>query len=239
MTGIPRNNGKQHTIGFYLRQIYDVLNGYFGELHWWPADTPFEVIVGAILTQNTAWQNAAKAIEKLKEAGILTPEGLHSVGIDTLAALIRSSGYYHVKARRLKAFIHYLHTEHNDTVENLFHGDIRQTREKLLQINGIGEETADSILLYAGGKPVFVVDSYTRRILERHDLVKEKAGYGEIQSLFMTNLPRNVALYNQYHALLVSTGKMFCTKKKLCGGCPLRELTVHPRPDALSETGLP
>lgn len=230
MIGNPRSNDEHHTIGFYLRQIYDVLNGYFGELHWWPADTPFEVIVGAILTQNTAWRNVATAIEKLKEAEILTPEGLSRVEIDTLAALIRPSGYYHVKARRLKAFIRYLHAEHNGSMENLFHGDIWQTREKLLHINGIGEETADSILLYAGGKPVFVVDAYTRRILERHNLIKEKAGYGEIQSLFMTSMPRSAALYNQYHALLVNTGKMFCMKKKLCGGCPLSELTAYPLP---------
>ena len=230
MTGNPRSNDEHHTIGFYLQQIYNVLNGYFGELHWWPADTPFEVIVGAILTQNTAWRNVATAIEKLKEAEILTPEGLSRVEIDTLAALIRPSGYYHVKARRLKAFIRYLHAEHNGSVENLFHEDIWQTREKLLHINGIGEETADSILLYAGGQPVFVVDAYTRRILERHNLIKEKAGYGEIQSLFMTSMPQNAALYNQYHALLVNTGKMFCMKKKFCGVCPLSELTAYPLP---------
>lgn len=230
MTGDLRISGEQHAVGFYLLHIYDVLNGYFGALHWWPADTPFEVIVGAILTQNTAWLNVVRAIEKLKKAEILTPEGLRRVDIDTLAALIRPSGYHHVKARRLKAFVHYLHTNHDDSVENLFHGNIWQTREKLLQINGIGEETADSILLYAGGKPVFVVDAYTRRILKRHDLIKEKANYREIQSLFMTNLPQSAALYNQYHALLVNTGKMFCTKKKLCGRCPLRELSVPSLP---------
>jgi endonuclease-3 related protein len=227
MTGNTHGNDKRPAIKYYLQQIYDVLYDYFGDLHWWPADSPFEVIVGAILTQNTAWRNVAAAIEKLKETDILTPEGISRVDIDTLAALIRPSGYYHIKARRLKAFIHYLHTEYNGNVENLFHGNIWQIRETLLKINGIGEETADSILLYAGGKPVFVVDAYTRRILERHDLVKEKTSYREIQSLFMTNLPHSVSLYNKYHALLVNTGKMFCTKKKLCGKCPLKNLPVY------------
>ncbi len=214
---------RRHNIGFYLRQIFDVLNGYFGELNWWPADTPFEVIVGVILTQNTAWRNVIPAIEKLKKANILTPEGLVGVDRDTLAILIKSSGYYNLKAGRIKNFVQFLQNEYGGILENLFNGDVWKIRERLLQINGIGEETADSILLYAGGKPVFVVDTYTKRILYRHNLIKDNASYGEIQSLFMSSLPRTVSQYNQYHALLVNTGKMFCRKKQLCGECPLRD----------------
>ena len=208
-----------------IRQIYKLLDGYFGNLNWWPADTPFEVVVGAILTQNTAWSNVVTAISKLKDANILTPEGLYRVELSTLATLIRSSGYYRVKAVRLKAFVDFLHKEHGGSLDALFAGGVWQIREKLLQINGIGEETADSILLYAGRKPVFVVDAYTKRILMRHGIVNERAGYRDIQSLFMASLPQSVPLYNQYHALLVNTAKHFCTKKSRCGECPLRDLT--------------
>ena len=209
-----------------IRQIYELLDGYFGNLNWWPADTPFEVVVGAILTQNTAWRNVVTAISKLKDANILVPEGLYRVELSTLATLIRSSGYYRVKAVRLKAFVDFLHKEHGGSLEALFAGGVWQIREKLLQINGIGEETADSILLYAGRKPVFVVDAYTKRILMRHGIVNERAAYRDIQSLFRASLPQSVPLYNQYHALLVNTAKHFCTKKSRCGECPLRDLTA-------------
>lgn len=209
-----------------IRQIYQLLDGYFGNLCWWPADTPFEVVVGAILTQNTAWRNVVTAISKLKDANILAPEGLYRVELNTLETLIRSSGYYRVKAVRLKAFVDFLHKEHGGSLDALFAGEVWQIREKLLQINGIGEETADSILLYAGRKPVFVVDAYTKRILMRHGIVNASSGYRYIQSLFMTSLPQSVPLYNQYHALLVNTAKHFCTKKSLCGKCPLRGLTA-------------
>jgi endonuclease III related protein len=207
-----------------LKQIYEKLDGHFGNLNWWPADTPFEVIVGAILTQNTAWINVTYAISKLKEAGALNPHSLYLLPIDTLAILIRSSGYYHVKARRLAAFVKFIHDEYNGSLQDLFFENHWQLRKKLLRIKGIGEETADSILLYAGEKPVFVVDAYTRRILERHGFVGAKAPYAEIQALFMDNLPHSVALYNQYHALLVNTGKKFCTKENRCEACPLRNL---------------
>ncbi len=207
-----------------IRQIYKLLDGYFGNLHWWPAETPFEVIVGAILTQNTAWRNVVTAIAKLKDENILTPEGLNRVEFSTLENLIRSSGYYRVKALRLKAFIHFLHEEHAGSLDALFAGEVGQIRKNLLQIKGIGEETADSILLYAGHKPVFVVDAYTKRILLRHGIISEKARYSDVQSLFLASLPHNAPLYNQYHALLVNTGKNFCTKKSRCGECPLKKL---------------
>lgn len=207
-----------------LLTIYDKLEGHFGNLSWWPAESPLEVIVGAILTQNTAWRNVTCAINKLKEAGVLTAQGLYLLPIDTLAELIRSSGYYHVKARRLAAFIRFIHDEYNGMLDSMFAQDHGLLRKKLLQLHGIGEETADSILLYAGAKPVFVIDAYTRRILERHGIVAGGESYKDIQALFMDHLPASVPLYNQYHALLVNTGKTFCGKDRRCEACPLKDL---------------
>jgi endonuclease-3 related protein len=205
-----------------LLTIYDRLDGHFGNLRWWPADSPFEVIVGAILTQNTAWRNVTYAIAKLKEADILHPQGIYEIPLDTLAALIRSSGYYHVKARRLAAFVRFIHDEYKGRLDSMFAQDHRLLRTKLLQIQGIGNETADSILLYAGEKPVFVIDAYTRRILELHGILAGKESYADIQALFMDHLPVSVPLYNQYHALLVNTGKMYCRKDGHCEACPLK-----------------
>jgi endonuclease-3 related protein len=207
-----------------LLEIYDRLEGHFGNLHWWPAASPFEVIVGAILTQNTAWRNVTYAIENLKKADILHPQGIDKTPLDTLAALIRSSGYYHVKARRLAAFVGFLSEEYHGILDTMFAQDFWLLRNKLLQIHGIGEETADSILLYAGGKPIFVIDAYTRRILERHGLLSGKERYTVIQALFMDNLPASAPLFNQYHALLVNAGKTFCGTDRHCDACPLRGL---------------
>lgn len=206
-----------------LLTIYGKLDGHFGDLHWWPADSPFEVIVGAILTQNTAWRNVTYAIAKLKEADILQPQSIYETPLDTLAVLIRSSGYYNVKARRLAAFSRFLHDEYKGRLDSMFAQDHRLLREKLLQIQGIGYETADSILLYAGGKPVFVIDAYTRRILERHGISAAKERYADIQALFMGHLPVSVPLYKQYHALLVNAGKAYCRKGRRCEACPLKE----------------
>jgi endonuclease-3 related protein len=204
-----------------LFEIYDRLEGHFGNLHWWPADSPFEVVVGAILTQNTAWRNVTYAIENLKKADILHPQGIYETPIDTLATLIRSSGYYHVKARRLAAFVGFLSEEYYGILDNMFAQDYWLLRSKLLQIYGIGEETADSILLYAGEKPIFVIDAYTRRILERHGLLSGKERYADIQALFMDNIPTSTSLFNQYHALLVNAGKTFCRTDRRCEACPL------------------
>jgi len=209
------------TAGQYLFPLYESLNIYFGDLHWWPGDSPFEVIVGAILTQNTTWHNVEIAIKKLKAKELLHPGRLMETEDDVLAELIRSSGYYNVKTRRLKSFVQYLCDEYDGSLDRMFAEDLWHLRETLLRVKGIGEETADSILLYAGEKPVFVVDAYTRRILQRHGFSCKDAGYGEIQALFMTNLPNNVPLYKQYHALLVNTGKTFCNKTPRCEGCPL------------------
>jgi endonuclease-3 related protein len=206
-----------------LRKIYEILHKYFGDLHWWPGDSPFEIIVGAILTQNTIWKNVEAAIRRLKAEELLHPASLRHLDDQRLADLIRSAGYYRVKTKRLKAFLHFLNQDYQDDLDALFAEDLWVLREKLLLVHGIGEETADSILLYAGGKPVFVVDAYTRRIMQRHRLVGHEARYPDIQALFMNGLPQSVPLYNQYHALLVNTGKQFCRKQHpRCEICPLQ-----------------
>ncbi|MBW2557472.1 MAG: endonuclease III domain-containing protein [Deltaproteobacteria bacterium] len=210
-----------------LCKIYKTLNEHFGELYWWPGESPFEMAVGAILTQNTNWKNVEIAIAKLKEADLLNPIRLYTAEDSVVADLIRSSGYYNIKTKRLKAFLRFLQEEYACKMGEMFNEELWTLREKLLGVNGIGEETADSILLYGGGKPIFVVDAYTRRILERHDIIPRDRSYKEIQTLFMENLPQDTPLYNQYHALLENTGKHFCRKKSLCSGCPLRTQTCH------------
>jgi endonuclease-3 related protein len=207
--------------GQHLLAIYETLNAHFGDLHWWPGDSPFEVIVGAILTQNTAWRNVERAIFKLKLEGLLYPEGILKIDDRILADLIRQAGYYNIKTQRLKSFIRFLYEEYNGDLDNMFAEDLWYLRGELLKVKGIGEETADSILLYPGNKPIFIIDAYTRRILQRHDIIQRDVTYVEIQSLFMTHLPKSVPLYNQYHALLVNTGKYFCTRTPRCDGCPL------------------
>jgi endonuclease-3 related protein len=211
----------QHCIS--LLNIYEILHDQFGDLNWWPGDSPFEVIVGAILTQNTAWKNVAVAIGRLKAEDRLHPARLLQLTDQHLADLIRPAGYYRIKTKRLKAFLNFLNQDYRDDLDALFAEDLWVLRKKLLLVYGIGEETADSILLYAGGKPVFVVDAYTRRIMQRHRIISDKASYEDIQTLFMAGLPRSAPLYNQYHALLVNTGKQFCKKQNpKCELCPLQ-----------------
>jgi endonuclease-3 related protein len=206
-----------------LLQVYETLHDHFGDLHWWPGDSPFEVIVGAILTQNTAWKNVEAAIDRLKAEDRLHPERLRCLDDQHLAEMIRPAGYYRIKTKRLKAFLHFLHREYQDDLNTMFAEDLWVLRQRLLSVHGIGEETADSILLYAGGKPVFVVDTYTRRIMQRHRIIDARAQYADIQALFMNGLPRSVPLYNQYHALFVNTGKEFCRKQTpRCDTCPLQ-----------------
>jgi endonuclease-3 related protein len=204
-----------------LLSIYRRLDAFFGDLKWWPGESPFEVVVGAILTQNTAWRNVEKAINKLKAGKLLFPEKLLTTEDELLADAIRSSGFYRIKTQRLKAFIRFLYETYNGNLEKMFAEEHWRLRRRLLQIKGIGPETADSILLYAGYKPIFVVDAYTRRILNRHSLIDEKASYTDIQTFFMKHLPGDVSLYNQFHALLVNTGKLFCKKNPRCRQCPL------------------
>jgi endonuclease III related protein len=204
-----------------LLKIYELLNDYFGDLQWWPAADPFEVMVGAILTQNTAWTNVEKAIRSLRETGLISPAALFSISEDDLAPIIRPSGYYHLKAQRLKAFVRFLMTEYNGKIERMKADDLFRLRNKLLGVKGIGPETADSILLYACQKPIFIIDTYTKRILLRHGLIGDDADYHSIQALFMNHLQPDSALFNQYHALIVNTGKTFCRKRAECEACPL------------------
>ncbi len=209
-----------------LLDIHKILYREFGPQHWWPGETPFEVIVGAILTQNTAWGNVTKAIDNLKKEGYLMPESLYSLSMPKLARLIRPSGYYNIKANRLKEFLNFLFNEYNGSLEKMFKTNLPKLREKLLKINGIGPETADSILLYAGNYPIFVIDAYTKRILQRHNIITDGIAYHPLQRLFMDNLPEDVNLFNEYHALIVKTAKDFCKKKPLCDVCPLNNLNI-------------
>lgn len=179
--------------------------------------------MGAILTQNTAWRNVERAIENLKEAGVLTPQGLHRITEKRLARLIRPSGYYNVKAKRLKGLMEFLEGGYGGDLQRMFSEPISSLRGKILMVKGVGSETADSILLYAGEKPIFVIDAYTKRVLSRHGMITDGASYGDIQDLFMRSLPLDVSLYQEYHALFVRLAKTFCKTKPLCMGCPLED----------------
>jgi len=207
-----------------FQKIYDTLYDYYGPQGWWPADSPLEMIVGAVLTQNTNWQNVEKAIANLKTAGFLSIEILTGISSDTLAQLIMPAGYYNLKAKRLKNLLQMLDDEYGGDVSLLQDDNFSTARENLLRVKGVGEETADAILLYGCGKPVFVVDTYTHRVFSRHNLLEEECSYGEIQERFMDNLPADAKLFNEYHALIVKVAKDFCKKSKpLCDECPLRE----------------
>jgi len=207
-----------------LLKIYQKLYSSIGPRHWWPGDSPFEVIIGAILTQNTSWKNVEIAIRALKEKNLLDPLKLYRVGDRLLANTIKSSGFFNIKAKRIKTFMSFLFENYQGSLEKMFSEGLIPLREKLLKINGIGHETADSILLYAGGKPIFVVDAYTKRILARHNLISKTASYSEIQELFMENLKKDAGMFNEYHALLVYTGKYFCKKTPNCENCPMKGL---------------
>ena len=206
-----------------LIKIYRTLYQTYGPRHWWPGETSFEVMVGAILTQNTSWRNVEKAIQKLKGKGVLNPEGIHHLKRSKLARLIKSSGYYRIKTDRLKSFIDFLFEEYDGNIKKMGRERLGELREKLLGVKGIGPETADSILLYGLKKPIFVVDAYTRRILSRRGIISEKASYEKVQKLFMEYLPCDEKLFNEYHALFVYLGKTVCKKIPRCDICPLRD----------------
>ncbi|MBN1509335.1 MAG: endonuclease III domain-containing protein [Sedimentisphaerales bacterium] len=207
-----------------LRQIYRLLIDSFGPQHWWPGQTRFEIMVGAILTQNTSWSNVAKAIANLNTAGRLEPTALHALDTGELETLIRPAGYFRLKAKRLRNFTQWLFDDYEGSLERLDEIDTRRLREELLGISGIGPETADSILLYALDRPVFVVDTYTARVAVRHGLIEPELTYDQLQDLFASNLEADVSLFNEYHALLVHVGKDFCKPKPKCAGCPLNPL---------------
>ena len=196
----------------------------YGPQHWWPADEPFEVMVGAILTQSAAWRNVEKAIENLKEAKVLSPQALSRISLSEIATYIHPCIYFNVKARKLKALVGWLGEYYQNNLSRAFAVSSDRLRQQLLSVWGIGDETADSILLYAASKPVFVIDAYTRRIISRIGLAPENNNYYAYQSLFMDNLPADVVLFNEYHALLVCLGKNVCRKRPLCQQCCLRNM---------------
>ena len=202
-------------------EIYHKLYHAFGPQHWWPGDSPFEIAVGAILTQNTNWANVEKAIASLKNKRALSAKGIHEMKTEKLALFIRPAGYFNVKARRLKAFIHFLINEYHGSMGRMKNEKLDTLRTKLLNVHGIGPETADSILLYALDNPVFVIDAYTKRALSRHSVINHDENYERIQDLFHETLKRDTELFNEYHALFVRLGKTYCRKKPLCDGCPL------------------
>ncbi len=205
-----------------LRAVYAELFAAFGPQKWWPGRTRFEVMVGAVLTQNTAWTNVEKAIRRLRRERVLQPQALHAVETATLAEWIRPAGYFRLKADRLKSLTTALMRDFDGNLNRCFKLSDEDLRAWLLAVKGIGPETADSILLYAAGRAQFVVDAYTRRVLERHDWLAAHASYDEVARLFMENLPRDVALYNEYHALIVQLGKTYCRPQPRCASCPLR-----------------
>ncbi len=209
-----------------LMKIYEYLFERFGPQHWWPGDTRFEVIIGAILTQNTNWQNVEKAIDNLKKANLLHPHKLLR-NSDKIPQLIKPSGFYKLKSKRLIAFLKYFVDRYDGEVENFSKKETDCLRNELLAISGIGPETADSILLYALDRPVFVIDAYTRRMLTRHNLIKPDVDYAEIQRFFEDNIPRDIGIYNEYHALIVRLGKEYCKKNDpLCDSCPIYNIFI-------------
>ena len=208
--------------------MYRAMRKHFGHQHWWPGDGALEICVGAILTQNTHWANVERAIANLKAARCLSVRKLHAQPQAALARLIRPAGYFNVKARRLKNFIADVVGQAGGSIKRYLDRPVAELRQRLLAVSGIGPETADSIILYAAGKPSFVVDTYTHRILSRHGLADAACNYPAIQAMFEQALPRRVALWNDYHAQLVATGKHFCRPKAACDGCPLRRFGHNP-----------
>lgn len=204
-----------------LMALYRAMTAHFGPSGWWPANSPFEVMVGAILTQNTAWANAHKAIENLKANGLLSLEAIERSSEEGLARVIRSSGAFNQKAKRLKTFVSYLIQRFGGSLEEMMQVETAKLREELLKTHGIGPETADTILLYAVGKPVFVIDAYTKRILANHGLITQDVPYEALRGCFECNLEPEVALFREFHAQIVLTGKHFCRKRPLCFSCPL------------------
>jgi endonuclease III related protein len=206
-------------------EVYELLLTVLGPQHWWPADTPFEVMVGAVLVQNTSWQNVKRAMANLRQSELLEPHALNAVPVEELEELIRPAGYFRVKARRLRSLLEFLVERYDGSLQAMFRTPQDTLREELLAVHGIGPETADSILLYAGGLPVFVVDAYTHRIFSRHGWIAFDSDYHAIQEYFQDELPQSAPLWNEYHALLVHVGKHYCRKTKPnCRECPLASM---------------
>lgn len=209
-----------------IAEIYDLMEKRFGDLEWWPADNRFEIIIGAVLTQNTNWKNVERSLAELKGRRLLSVSAIREIPVSELAGYIRSSGYFRQKSVRLKEVCEFI--ARNKGIAGLAGYETDVLRQKLLDVNGIGPETADSILLYAFDRPVFVVDAYTKRIFSRHGLVSDEASYDELQKFVHDNFPGNVKKLNQLHAMIVETGKNYCKKKEgLCGKCPLGGSKAH------------
>ena len=223
-----------------LDQVYNLLRAHFGYRHWWPGKTPFEIIVGAILTQNTSWSNVEKAIAMMKKEKALSVTAIRRLPAEQLAGLVRSSGYYNQKAIKLKTFVAFLDEHYSGSVSKMAKTSLEVLRPQLLGVKGIGPETADSILLYALNKPVFVVDAYTRRLLHRHYYFDREPSYDESQVLFEEQLPQDLDLYNDFHAQIVAVGHHFCKPRPKCEGCPLDCLPHRSEPveSALSKGGI-
>jgi endonuclease-3 related protein len=213
-----RSDNSQPPLDEYFNSLFTAL----GPQHWWPGKTPFEVIVGAILTQSASWSNVEIALGNLRREGLLRPAAIEEVNLRRLQNLIRSSGYWRQKARALKSFVRFLRQDYGGSLEKMLETPTILLREKLLGVFGIGPETADSILLYAGEHGVFVVDAYSKRILVRHGWANERAKYDDIRWQFERRFPGNVKKFNEFHALIVATGKTWCRKSEpKCGECPL------------------
>ena len=219
-----------------LLDIYDRMLRRHGPQHWWPGDTPFEVMVGAILTQAASWSNVRKAISNLKDADALSPEAIRSMSTEELARLVYPSGYYNSKARKLKALAAYLGQRFDDDPNSMSREDPEELRQELLGVYGIGEETADDILLYAVGKPAFVIDAYTRRVFSRLGLAPDQGSYGNYRSLFTETLVHDREIFAEYHALIVRHGREVCRKRPLCEACCLREVCPTGRGLTADET---
>ena len=217
-----------------LLSIYETLLESLGPSRWWPAETPFEVCIGAILTQNTNWSNVEKALKRLKTRHLLDPRRIAGLSVDELGDIIRPAGYFRVKARRILNFLDYLGQKADWDLEVLKKEALEDLRSELLTVKGIGPETADSMLLYAFKKPSFVVDAYTERICSRHGLTPEGMAYEELRSFFMDVLPPDIQFLNEYHALLVRVGKNWCLKKEgRCAACPLGPLLEGTAPGVM------
>jgi endonuclease-3 related protein len=220
----PQSHAQRPTTDDLL-QLFERLLVHFGPRHWWPADTPFEMAIGAILTQNTAWTNVEKAIDNLRAANTLHPEPLNRLPRSELEELIYPAGFFRQKSERLQLFSAHLLDRHQGRLEQLLEHPLGEVRHELLSLKGIGPETADSILLYAGRHPSFVIDAYTRRLLDRLELLPGRGRYDELRSLFMERLPAEAPLFNEYHALIVALCKDLCRKRNpRCNACPLLKL---------------
>ncbi len=210
------------------QQIYEALYQHWGEQHWWPADSPLEMILGAVLTQNTAWTQVEKAMQRLKSEQAIDLNRLVETPASTLEEWIRPAGFFRQKARTIQTFCQRIQQHYNGSIDTLFELETSALRTELLSWRGVGPETADSILLYAARRPLFVIDAYTKRFMVRHGWADEKATYATLASFFTDQLEQDPALFNEFHALIVQLGKTHCRSTPTCEGCPLQPLLTHP-----------